>query len=295
MRARSGCNSVTNTSTPLAYLAVRSSGRPSVAGPHERKTIPVQTVGRGAVLGVRAPPVADGDAVLVVTNAILIFPVEFVDLDLVAVTNRAGIEGFQVPPEHLLHAIDHGLGAEVGRATGRTGDAQRHFPPSSPCREWQKIGQVVVVVHVQEGKEDVVDIRHRNAHGEDVLDAARAEVEEETVAVAEFNHDGRAGLVAPDRDGTTADKRDPHLVRSEGLATGEVVHPAADGRRWLVVGRELQAGARPPSGSSAASVGDTPAAAMPAAAAPMIFNMSRRSMMLGSLFSLLLTYRDLFY
>jgi hypothetical protein len=32
---------------------------------------------------------------------------------------------------------------------------------------------------VQVGNEDVVDVRHRDAHGEDVLDAAWAEVEEE--------------------------------------------------------------------------------------------------------------------
>ncbi len=84
----------------------------------------------------------------------------------------------------------------------------------------------------------------RDTHGEDVLDAAGAEVEEEAVAVAQFNHDARARLVAPGREGATADERDPHLVRPEGLAAGEVVHPASDRWRWLVVRRELQAGAR---------------------------------------------------
>ena len=107
-----------------------------------------------------------------------------------------------------------------------------------------EIGQVVVVVHVQVSNEDVVNARHRDAHGEDVLDAAGAEVEEEAVAVAKFDHDARAGLIAPGRERATADERDPHLVRPEGLTAGEVVHPAPDGRRWLVVWRELQAGAR---------------------------------------------------
>ena len=81
----------------------------------------------------------------------------------------------------------------------------------------------MVVVHVQVGQEDVVDLRHRDAHGEDVLDAAGAEVEEEPVAVAQLDHDAGAGLVAPGRERAAADERDPHLIRPEGLAAGEVV------------------------------------------------------------------------
>src|SRR5208282_6050865 len=99
---------------------------PAVTGPHERKAIPVQTISRGAILGVRAPPVADCDAVLLVADAVLVLPVELVDLDLVSVPDRAGIESFQVPFEHLLHAGDHGLGAELRRASRRPGDPQRH-------------------------------------------------------------------------------------------------------------------------------------------------------------------------
>ena len=71
------------------------------------------------------------------------------------------------------------------------------------------------------------------------------EVEEEAVAVAQFDHDARAGLVAPGRVRATADERDAHLVRPDGLTAGEVVVPAPDVLRRLVVRRELQAGARP--------------------------------------------------
>src|SRR5579864_6942098 len=101
------------------------------------------------------------------------------------------------------------------------------------------------MVHVQVGDEDIVNLRHRDAHGENVLDAAGAEVEEEAVAVAQFDHDASAGLLAPGRKGATPDERDPHLVRPDGLTIGEVVHPAADRRCWLIVWRELQAGTRP--------------------------------------------------
>src|SRR5208282_6849066 len=103
----------------------------------------------------------------------------------------------------------------------------------------------MIVVHVQVRDEDVVYARDRDAHGEDVLDAAGAEVEKEAVAVAQFDHDAGAGLVAPGREGTTADERDAHLIRPEGLTAGEVVHPGPHGWRWPVVWRELQAGAWP--------------------------------------------------
>src|SRR5579863_5166089 len=94
------------------------------------------------------------------------------------------------------------------------------------------------------GNKDIVDLRYGNAHSEDVLDASGAEVEEESVAVAQFDHDTSASLVAPGRKGATADERDPHFVRRDRLASREVVHPATDRRRWLVVGRELQPSAR---------------------------------------------------
>ena len=38
------------------------------------------------------------------------------------------------------------------------------------------------------------------------------EVEEEAVAVAQFDHDAGASLIAPYRDGATANERYPHLV-----------------------------------------------------------------------------------
>ena len=91
------------------------------------------------------------------------------------------------------------------------------------------------MVNVQVSKEDVVKLRHRDAHREDVLDATRAEVEEEAVAVAQFNHDTCAGLIAPGREGATADERDPHLIRPDSLTGGEVIVPAPDRRRRPVV------------------------------------------------------------
>src|SRR5271167_1297555 len=99
---------------------------------------------------------------------------------------------------------------------------------------------------MQMSNENVVNARDRDAHSENVLDAPWAKVEEEAVAVAQFDHDARPGLIPPGRERATSNKRDAHLVRPDGLTSGEVVHTAPDGRRWLVVRRVLQAGARPP-------------------------------------------------
>ena len=43
-----------------------------VTSPDERQPIPVEPVGRGAVLGVRPPPVADDDAILVVADPVVV-------------------------------------------------------------------------------------------------------------------------------------------------------------------------------------------------------------------------------
>src|SRR5579871_2908726 len=102
----------------------------------------------------------------------------------------------------------------------------------------------MVVVDVQVRDEDVVYLRDRHAHGENVFDAAGAKIEEEAIAVAQFDHDAGAGLIASGRKGATADEGNPHLVLPDCLTTGKVVVATADGRRWFVVGRELQTQAR---------------------------------------------------
>src|SRR5271169_5141560 len=97
----------------------------------------------------RASPMPHRNAVLVVEDAVLVFPLELVDFHLVAVTDRTRIECLQMPLEHLLHSRDHAFCSELRRTSGGPADAQRHLPTSSPCRERQEIGEIVVVVHVE--------------------------------------------------------------------------------------------------------------------------------------------------
>src|SRR5208337_2857617 len=131
--------------------------------------------------------------------------------------------------------------AKLRRTPGRPRDAQRLCPTTAPRRERQQIREVVVVVNVEMGDEDVVDVRYRHAHRENVFDAAGAKVEEETIAVAELNHDARTGLIAPRRIRTAADKRDAHLVRPNNLRAGEVVVPALNAGCWAIIRGELEA------------------------------------------------------
>ena len=81
--------------------------RPAVAGPDERKSVPVEPIRAGAVLGVRTPPVADRHPILVVADAVVVAEIEFVDFDFVAVADRECVETIRVPMRHLPHVIDH--------------------------------------------------------------------------------------------------------------------------------------------------------------------------------------------
>ena len=100
----------------------------TVAGPDKAQTVPVQPVAGSSILGVRASPVANGDAVLVVANAVFVLPIEFIDLDFVAIADGEYIEGFQVPFEHLFHAVDHPL---IARAALRLA-GMRLLPDRDP-------------------------------------------------------------------------------------------------------------------------------------------------------------------
>jgi hypothetical protein len=77
-----------------------------------------------------------------------------------------------------------------------------------------------------------------------IAQAARAEVEEETFAVAQFHHDGGARLVARGRHRRTADKRDAHLVVTQFLHAWEEGVGVRHRRRWPVVRRQRDAGVR---------------------------------------------------
>ena len=217
--------------------------RPPVAGPDERQPLPVEPVGRGTVLDVRPSPVADGDAVLVVADAVVIAEIELVDLDLVAVAHRAGVERVRVPMGHHLHALDHVCDAISWRAAGWSMHAQR-LPAPHPRREGVEVGQVRVVIHMEVGEEDVVDRLQRHRHRDDVTHAAGAEIKEEPFAVSQLDHDAGAGLGAGDRDRRAADEGDPHFVGADLLLARVVdVVTGKIGRR-AVIGRERDPAAR---------------------------------------------------
>ena len=96
---------VTNTSTPLANASEGSSGHQS---PDQTKTAHPGRDGKrrrrrwcatAAIGGRRRHPCR--------SRAVVIAEIEFVDLDLVAIANREGVERVRVPMGHHLHALDH--------------------------------------------------------------------------------------------------------------------------------------------------------------------------------------------
>src|SRR5208283_61548 len=92
--------------------------RPAVAGPHEGEAVPIEAIARRTVLGVRALPVDNAHAVLVVDDSTIVAEVELVDFDVVALPDRKDTESIVMPRQHLLHAFDH-RGGTVLRRTPR--------------------------------------------------------------------------------------------------------------------------------------------------------------------------------
>jgi hypothetical protein len=96
--------------------------RATVSGPSETQPVPIQAIARSPILGVGTLPVDDLDAVLFVDHASVVAEVEFVDLDVPALSNREHsnrehAEGVSMPARKHLHALDHLRSAVLGGAT----------------------------------------------------------------------------------------------------------------------------------------------------------------------------------
>ena len=101
------------------------------------------------------------NAVLVVTNAVPLLPIELGDLKLVAIADGATVEVLRVPAGHLLQAFDHGLGAEFGCSSRGSVYPERCESPQEGT-EGVRERQVRVVIDVKMADEYVVD--QRNGH-----------------------------------------------------------------------------------------------------------------------------------
>ncbi|MNZ75351.1 hypothetical protein D3C78_938250 [compost metagenome] len=194
----------------------------AIPRPDEGQAVPVQPVGHCAVLGMGTTPVANGDPILVVADAIVVTEVELVDLHFVPVTDGEAIEAVGVPVSHGLHAGDHRLDTVLVRTPGRTVYTQRLPAPHPRCKTVE-VRQIRVMVDVQMGQKDVIDCLERHLHGEDVAHAAGAEIEEEAFAIAQFDHNASARLAAGRWHGRTAEEGNAHLILAQLFGTGEVV------------------------------------------------------------------------
>ena len=88
------------------------------------------------------------------------------------------------------------------------------------------------MVDMQVRKEDVLNQLSSLSHGDDVSHAARTQIKEEIVAIAQLHHNARTGLVAARWPGSAANKRDTHLIRPELLAVWEVIRSASHRGGW---------------------------------------------------------------
>jgi hypothetical protein len=68
--------------------------------------------------------VANSDAILVLANAIIIFPIKLIHFYFIAVAECKMVKCFQMPFEHLFHANNHPLCAQFWCTTRGTMDTQ---------------------------------------------------------------------------------------------------------------------------------------------------------------------------
>ena len=171
--------------------------------------------------------------VLLVADAVAFFPVEFVDVDLEPVADRAGIEVLLMPTVHLAHVRHHRGGSQFGAAPGRAVDPQC-LEAAREGPEGIHVGQVGVVVGVQVADENIVDQRWRNLQCDRMAHASVAHVEEEPPrlvgAVAEFDQHRGALLQRVGRPGRTAQEGHPHLF------LGSISVPGRNMLRFLIAG-----------------------------------------------------------
>src|SRR5262245_65135802 len=113
--------------------------------------------------------------------------VELLQFDVETLADRRGPEVLPVPEEHLLHVLDHVRDPVFRGAPGRPGEPEGLVPATAPGAEHVDIGYGGKVVPVQVRDEDVVHLVERNPRGQVVGDGARTHVEDEAVAIPQFN------------------------------------------------------------------------------------------------------------
>ena len=122
--------------------------RVRVAAERELETLPLEQEAHRAVQRVDRRDRADGDAVLLVDHFVLGLVVELMDLDLETPYVDVAQPRSLVPGVHLLHVLDHVLGAILGRLARGTPDAKRLDAIAGDTTDPQRI-QIADVIGVE--------------------------------------------------------------------------------------------------------------------------------------------------
>ena len=126
----------------------------------------------------------------------------------------------------------------------RRSDHSQGFPAPVERSELPQVGKLSAVIDMQMRQEDIVDLRHRHLIGDDVAETAGAEIEEQALRTAQFDHNASSGLVEPRRPRIAAHEDYAHFVWPERFGLREVVVFIFDRRRWEIVRRHRDATAR---------------------------------------------------
>src|SRR5690606_17436780 len=167
---------------------------------------------------------ADDLHAVVLVDDVHLRVVELVYVDLGAHRGHVSDARVRVPGIGLELLLDEMLHAVPGLGPRRAVALQRRGSASQPTAD-QDLGEVPDMVGVQMGSEIGGDLLIGDLQRAEVHLRAVAEVELELVAVAELDEPAGIGLGGAQERPSSAEGRDPHLVRPERLSAGEIAVP----------------------------------------------------------------------
>ena len=125
-----------------------------------------------------------------------------------------------------MHAIDHVRGTQGTVGAARPPNPELSLPVGDDATDPQRI-EVTDMVGVQMAEKHLVEVVVGNLHRGDPLGGSEADVEDELVAVPEFDDPAGGSLLGPGVRHPGAAGDDPHLIGRERLAAGVVHVPRA--------------------------------------------------------------------
>ena len=166
-------------------------------------------------------PGPDSDAIFLVNHLVLLHVIEFMHLDLTTRVRQRARAGRDVPLVGHLHAFYEGLAAQFRRGTTGSIKVYRRVPARKPAADVQT-HEIANVVNMQMAGKNLIELGEVRSQRKKVTHRTQADIEQELVAVTEFNQVGYgySAFCLIRHAGTERDNA--HLVGSQLFSIGKV-------------------------------------------------------------------------